>query len=117
MVIAESYGIPCLYFPPRIRAKGLARIDIAAEPGVNLRFTDLYLGLGEPVIPVYGQNRSTQTDWDDVVRAIDAAWEPKAFDADRLVDSFPLEPSPIHLREGEDLFSDPIVRNIPFRAR
>ncbi len=117
MVIAESYGIPCLYFPPRIRQQGLARIDMASEPGVNLRFTDLYLGLGQPVMPVYGQNRTTQTDWDDVIKAVDGAWEPKRFNAERLVRVFPLPVSPLRLEEGQDLFSSPIVRAIPFRAR
>jgi len=116
MVIAESYGIPCLYFPPRVKFRGLGTVDLSDEPNINSRFADLYLGLGLKQLEVFAQRRNEATDWEKVIAAIDLAWRPKAFDAQRLIDVFPAELDPVKLGAHAGVFSLPLIRDIPFQA-
>ncbi len=116
MVIAESYGIPCLYFPPRVKFRGLGVVDLADEPNINSRFADLYLGLGLQRLEVFAQRRNETTDWDKVIGAIDQAWHPKAFDAQRLMDVFPAPLDPVDPSSHANVFSLPLIRDIPFRS-
>jgi hypothetical protein len=116
MVIAESYGIPCLYVPPRVKFRGLGAVDLADEPNINSRFADLYLGLGLKRLEVFAQRRNEATDWDKVIAAIDQAWQPKAFDAQRLIDVFPGPLGLIAPGSNANVFDLPLIRDIPFRG-
>lgn len=115
MVFAESYGIPCLYFAPRGDRRGLSVRMLDPNDGHDLRITDLYQGLGLDRLPVYVQPRWRYTNWAHLMRAIDRAWQPKAFDYEPLVSAFPLEVAPLHPRPGETVFEHPLIRAIPFQ--
>jgi pyruvyltransferase len=116
MVIAESYGIPCLYFSTRTRRNGGGRIPLDPEGTLNLRVTDLYQGLGRTELNVYAQRRITATDWQDVCDTVDRLWEPVTLDEDRLIDAFPLPVARRGLPDGIDVFEDPAVGAIDFRS-
>lgn len=114
MVFAESYGIPCLYFPPTGRPKGERQAKLGGDDGLNLRMSDLYQGLGLDHLPIYVQPRNAETNWDGLCDAIDRLWEPKFFDAARLIDAFPLQVAPINAGPG-GLFEHPIIRSLPYQ--
>lgn len=121
MVIAESYGIPCLYFSTRARPgrngrTGEHRIPLDPDGDLNLRVTDLYRGLGRTELNVYAQRRITPTDWADVCATVDRTWEPVTLDEDKLIGAFPLPVARTGLPDGVDLFEDPAVRSISFQS-
>jgi len=114
MVFAESYGIPCLYFSPRGTPEGLIGRKMDPDDGYDLRITDLYLGLGIPKIPVYVQRRNKQTDWEQLMWAIDTAWRPVDFDTDPLIEALPIDVAPISAPKGLTVFDHPIIRDLPY---
>lgn len=115
MVFAESYGIPCLYFSPRNGTSGLLTLPTLDEAEVDLRIADLYSGIGVERIPAYRQHRLKPTDWEDVIKAVDRAWEPRAFDGDRLIEVFPgpIDPLDMALIGNDGLFSHPLIASLP----
>lgn len=113
MVFAESYGIPCLYFSPRGAKPGLNVVDLDPEGKLDLRIVDLYRGIGLEKLPVYAQERRQATDWEALMRTVDAAWEPKSFDTDPLVESFPLGANPITPPADGNVFGHPLIQSIP----
>ena len=94
LVIPESYGIPCLYFAVRGKT-GLAEVPPELDTGIDPRILDLYGGLRLARFPIYVQPRRQRTDWDQVIRAVDAAWEPRAFDGDALLAALPVAAAPV----------------------
>lgn len=116
MVFAESYGIPCLYFAVRGKTPGLSTVQFGDDRAIDLRFADLYGGLGHTSIPVYVQDRRTRTDWQDVMRAVDSAWQPTAFDSGPLIERFPLPYKPVEAKAGASIFDDPLIRAVPIRG-
>ncbi|MDQ0504873.1 polysaccharide pyruvyl transferase family protein [Xanthobacter agilis] len=115
MVFAESYGIPCLYFAPKGRRRGLVPRPLDPDDGNDLRITDLYQGLGLKQLHVYVQPRLLPTNWAHLMRSIDRVWEPKPFDYEPLLDAFPLAVAPLHPQPGESVFDHPLIRAIPFQ--
>ncbi len=113
MVFAESYGIPCLYFSPRAKTSGLGRIDLMSEDGLDLRFVDLYRGLGQDHLDVWYQPRTEETNWDALIRTIDAVWEPKYLSEDPLIESFPLPLSMLEKGMTGSAFDHPLIRSVP----
>ena len=115
MVFAESYGIPCLYFGVRGPNPGLATVhlDVDNDKQIDTRFTDLYLGMGKPHLPIYVQDRKRPTDWADVMRAVDRGWEPIGFDPQPMIDACPLPTNPIKAPEGGTIFDHPLIRDMP----
>ncbi|MDQ0467178.1 polysaccharide pyruvyl transferase family protein [Labrys wisconsinensis] len=105
LALAESYGIPCLYFSPE-PAGGLASRALDPDAAMDARIVDLYAGLGRRAIPVYGQDPGTETDWAKVMRAVDTAWQPSAPDTDALLAAFPLEVAPIAPEAGRTVWDD-----------
>lgn len=113
MVFAESYGIPCLCFPPRSQA-GLVETPVCWTADLDLRMLDLYAGIGRTALPVYGQPRARPTDWRAVMDAVDAAWTPATIDEERLIAAFPLDLHPLSPPEGGTIWDNPILRAFPY---
>ncbi|WP_186458200.1 polysaccharide pyruvyl transferase family protein [Neorhizobium alkalisoli] len=95
MVFAESYGIPCLYFSPRASSAGLGRVDFETPDAIDLRFNDLYRGLGQSFVDVWYQPRRQETDWNALIETIDRVWYPKQLDEDALIGAFPIPAKPL----------------------
>jgi len=113
MVIAESFGIPCLYFSPVGRTPGVAMLDLDADPTLDLRIIDLYRGLGCDRLPVYVQPRKDAADWPAVMRAIDATWNPiDLMDAEALIEALPVEIAPLAARSSETIWEHPVLRSL-----
>lgn len=113
MVFAESYGIPCLYFSPRAADAGLGRVDLISEEGIDLRFNDLYRGLGQTSLDVWYQPRRKATNWEAVIRAIDEVWFPKGLDEEALVHAFPLPVAPLPKGKTGSAFDHPMINGVP----
>jgi len=111
MVVAESYGIPCLYFSPN----GAGPLDLDLEPdgGTDLRIVDLYTGLGLKTRRAYGQSRAARTDWDALMRAVDANWTPvDLLDGDALLEALPVDVAPIAARPDETIWEHPVLTGL-----
>ncbi|MHC2020185.1 polysaccharide pyruvyl transferase family protein [Methylobacterium sp. CM6247] len=115
MVIAESYGIPCLYFAPSLSKDGLQSVELTPEGDVDLRIVDLYTGLGLPKIDVYNQPRPKPSDWPAIMKAIDKSWSPKSFDGDALINAFPVDLSPISAAPGETIWEHKALTDLKLR--
>lgn len=113
MVFAESYGIPCLYFSPRAAKAGFGQVDLVSEEGIDLRFNDLYRGLGQTSLDVWFQPRRQETDWDALIRTIDDVWFAKTLDEDALIGSFPLQVKPIEKDAKGSAFTHPLITAAP----
>ena len=111
LVIPESYGIPCLYFAVRGKA-GLAEVPPDLDTGIDPRILDLYGGLRLARFPIYVQPRRQRTDWAAVMRAVDAAWAPRAFDGDALIAALPVAPAPVAVPEGMAVWQLPLLRGL-----
>jgi hypothetical protein len=92
-------------------------VRLGDDDELNLRFTDLYLGLGERVLALYRQPRARDTDWEAVCAAIDRLWTPKSLDEERLIEAFPLPAAPIATDARPSLFAHPLVTSIPFKQQ
>lgn len=112
MVIAESYGIPCLYFAPSGKAGGHQRITLDPGGGTDLRIVDLYQGLGQSELDVYVQPRTELTDWNATMRAIDSVWTPKTLDEEALMGAFPLDLDPIAAEAGSTIWEHPAITSL-----
>lgn len=112
MVIAESYGIPCLNFAPHGPNKGLATVALDPPGDLDLRIVDLYRGLGQTELKLYVQPRGEKTDWADVMAACDSAWKPVTLDEDRLIQAFPLPLDPLVAPHDGTIWDHPVLKNL-----
>lgn len=112
LIIAEAYGIPCLYFSPLAEPLGLGRLALDPEGPADLRIVDLYLGLGRRHIPAYFQDRGLPTDWRALMDAVDRAWEPAGFDPGPLIEAFPFTPSPLKAPAGKSIWDHPVIKGL-----
>jgi polysaccharide pyruvyl transferase WcaK-like protein len=115
MVIAESYGIPCLYLGSAGERQGFAELALEESNGIDLRVVDLYRGLGKERTGVYRQPRHQRTDWTGVIEAIDRTWAPVVLDEDRLTEAFPLRPRPLVPPAGGQIWDHPLLRGLQFQ--
>jgi hypothetical protein len=111
LVIPESYGIPCLYFGVRGK-EGLAEAQTDLDSGLDPRILDLYSGLGLTHLPIYQQPRRRRTNWLDVMRAVDDAWEPRFCDVDRLLAAMPISGKPVITAPGTNVADLPLLRTM-----
>ncbi|HEY9660974.1 MAG TPA: polysaccharide pyruvyl transferase family protein [Allocoleopsis sp.] len=89
LVIAETYGIPCLYL--RNAHQGVAQIALYDEQErIDQRMRDFYAGVGCKQLFTYGQKRNQRTDWNDVIQAIDTHWQPIEWNPHSFLETFPL---------------------------
>ena len=112
MVIAESYGVPCLYFPPNGADPGLSFSDLDPEGPTDLRIVDLYKGIGKSRISTYNQPRGAATDWSDVVDVIDKVWEPVGINEDALIDAFPADVRLVTPPVGGTIWDHPVLTQL-----
>ena len=117
MVVAESYGIPCLYFSPQGAEPGPALRSLDVENGVDPKIIDLYTGLGVKDLMTYGQPRAKLTNWSDVIDAVDRHWWPKFIDEQRLIDALPLPLNQVVVRPGQTIWQHPVISSIPLQHR
>lgn len=89
LVIAETYGIPCVLFRSLGDGAALAKLDEDKER-VDLRVRDFYSGAGVKQLFVYGQRRGHSTNWEDVIAAIDTHWKPLEWSPEPFLEAFPL---------------------------
>ena len=111
LVIPESYGIPCLYFAVRGQ-EGLVEVPPDLDTGIDPRILDLYGGLRLRRFPIYVQLRRRRTDWDKVIRAVDAAWEPLPFDGDALLSALPVTAAPVTVADTMPVWELPLLRGL-----
>lgn len=117
LVFAESYGIPCLPFPaagPAPGKAGVFEVALTAEAAIDSRMVDLYMGVGRTRQPAWGQPRDAVPDWEAVIRAIDARWEPAAIDEDALIETFPLDVAPLAAPPGETIWRHPVLNAVDY---
>jgi len=112
MVFAESYGIPCLYFSPRATSPGIGKVDFSERDAIDLRFNDLYRGLGYSSLDVFYQPRLQKTDWDSVISAIDRVWFEKTLNDDALIGAFPLDVAPMSKGSSGSAFDHPSLKKL-----
>lgn len=75
LVIAETYGIPCLYL--RNAHQGVSQVNLYDEQErIDQRMRDFHAGAGSKQFFAYGQKRNQSTNWDEVIQAIDTHWQP-----------------------------------------
>lgn len=115
MVFAESYGIPCLHFPSTGAESGLGVRDLHSDEVLDLRIVDLYRGLGLSSLPVYTQPHGEQTDWHDLTKSIDEAWQLRRLDEQALIDAFPVDYDPIIPAAGTTIWEHPVLNNLIFQ--
>ncbi len=113
MVFAESYGIPCLYFSPRASSAGIGQVDLDSGEGIDLRFNDLYRGLGQTTLDVWYQPRRKETSWDTLIETIDKSWYAKKLDEDALIEAFPLQLNPMQKGATGSALGHPLINATP----
>ncbi|MBE9605361.1 polysaccharide pyruvyl transferase family protein [Acetobacteraceae bacterium H6797] len=111
MVIAECYGIPCLYFSPNM-GTGVVTIGTDGNDTLDLRLADLYAGIGRKKITAFSTPRAQETDWEGLIEAIDKYWEPVTNSFDDLAEAFPVSGTPL---STNSLFDEPSVKAITFQ--
>jgi hypothetical protein len=112
LIVAESFGIPCLYLAPTGAAAGLARRSTDADGGLPLEIADLYAGLRVAALPLYVPECRRPIDWAALLAAIDAAWCPAWLREDDLVERFPLPLRPLAIPPGGDPFAQPLLQDL-----
>ncbi|WP_165982401.1 polysaccharide pyruvyl transferase family protein [Dankookia rubra] len=92
MLLADAYGIPCVYMADGDR--GMQRLDIEAGYGtVDHRFADAYRGFGRSRLAAFGLPKDQSSPWDEVIAAVDRMWEPISFSGEALFGAFPVRPA------------------------
>lgn len=92
MLLADAYGIPCLYMADD--EPGAQRPEIEAGYGsVDHRFADAYRGFGRSRLAAFGLPKDQPSPWDAVIAAADRMWEPIAYSGEALFEAFPARPA------------------------
>ena len=91
VVIAEAYGIPVLNFRQMPgQSNGLMNVSLDQDCNPDPRVWEFFRGGARSSYDMYAQRRDERTDWEQVIKAIDRHWQPFRYDANALVESFPL---------------------------
>jgi hypothetical protein len=89
LVIAETYGIPCVWFAPFPGGGQIAYLD-REDCKLDHRMRDFYAGVGKWSLPIFASDRRLPTDWNELIRWIDKYYTPCDFDGAALFDAYPL---------------------------
>ncbi len=90
LLIAETYGIPNVYFRTRGK-RGVLFPEVADETDyMDYRMRDYYSCVGYEKVFVYGQPRTEATDWEALIQALDTHWQPVHWDPEPMLNAFPL---------------------------
>ncbi len=114
LVIAESYGIPCLPFA-RGGDAGPRPLPLTADSDQDARILDFYMGAGRTETPVYVQPDAEPTDWDAAIAAIDRFWTPLAIDDAALIEAFPLDVAPVDPGRDSTIWDHDLITGLEFR--
>jgi hypothetical protein len=94
LIVPQAYGIPAMFLHHN-SSDCLIKGDLCDDDSeIDIRVRDFMLGAGHTSLPLYARRHEDRTDWDDVIKAIDAAWEPLAVDIGPFVEAFPLTLGP-----------------------
>ena len=113
--IALAYGVPCLYFgidpgKPRVVDEP---VDLAEKGQANPRFRDLLAGYGERRIVYYAQSKFRETDWDDVIDAIDRHAIEVRLNEDALIEACPTGAAPLAAPPGRTIWDHKAIQAAP----
>jgi pyruvyltransferase len=112
LVIAEAYNIPCLYL--RNWGRGTRRLQLEEETEIiDQRMRDFYRGVGQKSLVAYAQRYSKETDWENVIRAIDTHWRPLDWNPRSFLEAFPL-PLKFNPLQTSPLPDRTLFNRIPF---
>lgn len=89
LVIAEAYKIPCLYLLNCGGGTTMLHLENETEV-MDQRIRDFYSGVGLKTLIAYAQKRNKATNWQHVIQAIDAYWEPLEWHPEPFLEAFPL---------------------------
>ena len=112
LVIAETYGIPCVCLRNFGKGTALVQLDDDSER-VDWRVRDFYSGVGVSKLFVYGQQCRKPTNWEDLIHAIDTYWEPIHWSPEPFLEAFPL-PLTFNPLEDEKLADRSLFQQIQF---
>jgi polysaccharide pyruvyl transferase WcaK-like protein len=103
VVIAETYGVPCLPVccKPGVPSGAFRSEDVKLAQ-LDRRTLEFLNHCTRRPQWFYGQRRGIPTDWDKLVSDIDAHWSPTDYDTNAMLDSFPF-PMP----------ADPMAGRVP----
>ncbi|MEO1147834.1 MAG: polysaccharide pyruvyl transferase family protein [Cyanobacteria bacterium J06638_22] len=89
LVLAEAYGIPCVYLP-YAAGQGQTVSMIKKTSAVDYRMRDFYLGLGVKQRFIFGQMPDEPTPWHALIQAIDHHWTLIDWSPEAFLEAFPL---------------------------
>jgi hypothetical protein len=90
MLLADAYGIPCLYLSGERKGEQVFPIE-AGFDHVDRRFADAYRGMGRTRLQGFGLPSGEESPWEDVIKAADKLWEPVSFSGEALFEAFPTD--------------------------
>lgn len=89
LVLAEAYGIPCVYMP-YAAGRGMSVSMVKKNNAVDYRMRDFYLGMGVKRRFIFGQLGDEPIPWNTLIRQIDRHWTPIDWSPEAFLDAFPL---------------------------
>lgn len=89
LVLAEAYGIPCVYMP-YAAGRGMTVSMVRKNAKVDYRMRDFYLGMGVKQRFIFGQLGDEPTPWKALMRQIDRHWTPIDWSPVAFLEAFPL---------------------------
>jgi hypothetical protein len=90
MLLADAYGIPCLYLSGDTQGEQVFPIE-AGFDHVDRRFADAYRGMGRTRLQGFGLPSGEESPWEEVIKAADKLWEPVSFSGEALFEAFPTD--------------------------
>lgn len=110
LVIAETYGIPCAWFPTYSETPGL--LPIEGEKPIDHRMKDFYSGVDRDHVLSFPQPLGLKTDWSAAMRFIDENWQALTYTGERLFNAFPLKPK-VRFKDEQWRIPDGLLEQIP----
>lgn len=106
LLLAELYGIPCMFIQNQEKSIYSARVDLNNPDKIDTRVLDFYLSAGLKKRLMAGLPKNKIVDWEVVINGIDKMYSPFEFSDDNLINSFPLDINPINNFMPSDNFFD-----------